>query len=1151
MPDGNGDYGYVQVQGALTPKLKPQNSQKRHDNDPQTTKDGEETSQIATRNGTESASPRDETTTSNNQDNHQVSPALNNTRVDSNNDVHQGDKGTTNESHQEEQDPGCYFWSSVTTLREVLMERLGTPQSAIEELGLPFCVRDVVVLDASQSSSSSSISTATNPLFTKFRVVYESPSQAHAVVAHCQASLLSPVHLLAPVLAAAAAAVGAMDTTGFQFSSKPLQWTHCTCQPLVQPSWPRSSPPKFRRLLLQPHTLEDNDDDDNEEDRLRQLQHERETTRFVFVTNLLPAAQPSPAVDRPLHTEVTPTSSTTTASTVSTWNGNVTQARNALRSIFSQYDTSGQGVEVFVAASKSKLDQYCHVGMRSADDAQRLIQALQDQVVTWQWNAATNTTNTRTADTNHNQWWTAQSGRLFLDYATATIPPRVERRRQQRSRLQNNTTVNGIDQNPSTTSTSAAGVAGEPTRPECTSQTRHVVVPGLQLIPNFVSAQEEASLMAVLMGPQAPWAPSQSTPTEGGIVKRRVQHYGYVFDYQTAHVLRDRTQPQAQCPPLPVIAALSQSESDVDNNDDNNNNTREQMKEAKELASSHTDQSHQTTSSNLVRVEEQIQQAIAQGRGWNVLAGVLERTRCTKFDATPVPTSSSSSQDETVMPNHEPENDKEASLSFPNLNQVTVNHYAPGEGIGSHVDTPSAFGDGLLSCSLNSGIVMEFRKVESKDNHNNSSGDQTKSRRPVKRLVYLPPRSLLILTGPARYEWEHQIVTRRTDCVDTKILKRGVRVSLTFRTALNVDGSPLPRVTSSIFPPQWQHPPPVNNNKKNLDDKDRLELQQQQQQQGLVTPDCERDHVHAVYDAIATQWHHTRGRRGVLWPGATQFLQQLPPGSMVADIGCGDGKYFPAIWEAGSYVIGIDMSRPLLQTCFASHNPWGASSSNCSEPAKDGTETKHAQLSTAPIPDSRRISPSRQSLSDHPAVAVGDCIHVPLRDESCDAAICIAVLHHISTKERRIRCLKELVRIVKPGALINVQAWSMEQETNSRRKFAAEDVFVPFNAQPKYLQLPTTDGSNGTSPTNVNEPNTNPPNSKASTARRYAEAHPHADYDEGKGLVVFQRYCHLYRKGELEDLIVHHIPTVDIVHGGFESGNYFVILQKKKKNQSQ
>ncbi|OEU16646.1 S-adenosyl-L-methionine-dependent methyltransferase, partial [Fragilariopsis cylindrus CCMP1102] len=236
-------------------------------------------------------------------------------------------------------------------------------------------------------------------------------------------------------------------------------------------------------------------------------------------------------------------------------------------------------------------------------------------------------------------------------------------------------------------------------------------------------------------------------------------------------------------------------------------------------------------------------------------------------------------------------------------------------------------------------------------------------------------------------------------------------------------------------------------------------------------PNTERDHVHAVYDAIATQWHHTRGKRGVLWPSASLFVKDLPEGSIVADCGCGDGKYFPAVWEAGSYVIGTDISLPLLKTALLND----------------------------------------KSLQKRPAVAVADCMSIPFRNNSCDAAICIAVMHHLSTIDRRIRCIEELARIVKINGKIMIQAWAMG--CHSRRRFAAPDVFVPFNAQPKYLDK--------------------------SAAEIYSDAYDNADFDEQKGLVVFQRYCHMYREGELED-IVSQIPSVKLIDGGFETGNYFV-----------
>lgn len=319
------------------------------------------------------------------------------------------------------------------------------------------------------------------------------------------------------------------------------------------------------------------------------------------------------------------------------------------------------------------------------------------------------------------------------------------------------------------------------------------------------------------------------------------------------------------------------------------------------------------------------------------------------------------------------------------------------------------------------------------------------------------------------------------------------------KTAL-VPARPLPLVESSSFPLTWVNDDNNNTKEKNMKDSD------------ISTPDTEKKHVHAVYDCIATQWHHTRGRKGVLWPGATVFLQELPKGSVVADVGCGDGKYFPAIYGAGSFVIGSDISLPLLETAVKSVKA-----------GKQGGEEM--------IPESRRVDDRKAMLNARPAVAVADCMHVPLRNRSFDAAICIAVMHHLSTKARRIRCLTELARIVKLGGMINVQAWAIDQDAGSKRNFAATDVFVPFNAQPRYLDKVEGAGRR---------------NSKSEASRgvaqMYSEAYQGAEYDERKGLVVFQRYCHLYRKGELEEL-ADEVENVELMESGYESGNYFVILR--------
>ena len=237
---------------------------------------------------------------------------------------------------------------------------------------------------------------------------------------------------------------------------------------------------------------------------------------------------------------------------------------------------------------------------------------------------------------------------------------------------------------------------------------------------------------------------------------------------------------------------------------------------------------------------------------------------------------------------------------------------------------------------------------------------------------------------------------------------------------------------------------------------------------------------------------------------------------MVADVGCGDGKYFPAILANGSYVVGTDLSRPLLQAAVDAGNHL----------LKSGEDS---------APESRRVGSAKEMINGRPAVAVADCMHLPVRTKAFDAAICIAVMHHLSTRARRIRCLQELARIVKVGGLINIQAWAIQQEEGSKRKFAATDVFVPFNAQPKYLDK--IDGHQGGSD-GANEAQ----NARKGVAQIYSEAYEGAEYDEMKGLVVFQRYCHLYREGELEELAAA-VDNIEVVTSGFESGNFFIIVK--------
>ena len=114
-------------------------------------------------------------------------------------------------------------------------------------------------------------------------------------------------------------------------------------------------------------------------------------------------------------------------------------------------------------------------------------------------------------------------------------------------------------------------------------------------------------------------------------------------------------------------------------------------------------------------------------------------------------------------------------------------------------------------------------------------------------------------------------------------------------------------------------------------------------------PALERLHVQSVYDEIAEQWHGTRYRA---WPRVEEFVRALPPSSLVADLGCGNGKMAAACRAGAHYAVGCDFSAGLV-----------------------------------------RIAALQQKLD----AQVADVMALPYRAGAFDAALSIAVLHHVSS----------------------------------------------------------------------------------------------------------------------------------------------------------
>ncbi|GAA5795878.1 S-adenosyl-L-methionine-dependent methyltransferase [Helicostylum pulchrum] len=225
----------------------------------------------------------------------------------------------------------------------------------------------------------------------------------------------------------------------------------------------------------------------------------------------------------------------------------------------------------------------------------------------------------------------------------------------------------------------------------------------------------------------------------------------------------------------------------------------------------------------------------------------------------------------------------------------------------------------------------------------------------------------------------------------------------------------------------------------------------------LNQTDYEQKNVHEVYEVIATHFSDTRYKP---WPVVEDFLNGLKPGSLGADVGCGNGKYIGV--NPNVLVLGSDRSSNLIKIVH-----------------DRGFEGM-----------------------------VADGLNLPYRDNSFDFAISIAVIHHFASPERRLQAIKDLFKIVKPGGRVLVFVWALEQTKFSKRNFepGQQDVFVPWKLTPKKGQ------------TEIKE--------------------------KEEDFPVYNRYYHLFKKGELDDLF-EQVEGVVIETSGYDRDNHYVIAQKK------
>jgi len=222
----------------------------------------------------------------------------------------------------------------------------------------------------------------------------------------------------------------------------------------------------------------------------------------------------------------------------------------------------------------------------------------------------------------------------------------------------------------------------------------------------------------------------------------------------------------------------------------------------------------------------------------------------------------------------------------------------------------------------------------------------------------------------------------------------------------------------------------------------------------------EDQYVHNTYHSIASQFDQTRRK---VWSSTIKVLSELAKNlgesPRIIEVGAGNGR-------------NLDFMKQI----------------------KPNAEL----VAVEPCSEFCQLMLDKNTMKVHQ----GRHLELPSELGTFDLVLSIAVIHHLSTRERRLEALRELVQLTRYDGLIVIQVWACR----------------PTSAKSSRLQWKIIDEKT-------------------------------SDYlipwqRVQKDGMIYKRFYHLFVEGELEEL-VSELEGVKIVHSFRDNENWGIILQRQ------
>ena len=158
------------------------------------------------------------------------------------------------------------------------------------------------------------------------------------------------------------------------------------------------------------------------------------------------------------------------------------------------------------------------------------------------------------------------------------------------------------------------------------------------------------------------------------------------------------------------------------------------------------------------------------------------------------------------------------------------------------------------------------------------------------------------------------------------------------------------------------------------------------------------------YDNNAERFSDTRF---CLWDVVRDFSKKFKKNDFVCDAGCGNGKNIKYL-QYNCNIIGFDKCEKLVNICL-----------------------------------NKNFDVSQQ-----------DILSLNYDSFAFDYIICIAVIHHLNSKEKHINAIYELLRILKINGELLFTLWAFETDIYSKKKnFKRGDNYINFDKSQRYYYI--------------------------------------------------------------------------------------------------